>query len=234
MSEKQRSPIVAAIAGGVIGAALTASVLLFAAPELAGSRIVRAGMLSDPQILVDAADALRESQYAPVLADNRTALETPFGSSWKGAKNADVVLVEFFDYACGYCRASNPVIERLLKEDPKLQVVYREFPILGPDSVAAARVSLAASKEGKFPQFHDALFAAGRPGQETITQAANAVQLQPSDPNDPQVEAELRRNYQLASQLGASGTPLFVVGDRVLNGAVGYDALKAAIAEARS
>ena len=85
------------------------------------------------------------------------ALETPFASSWKGAAKPDVMLVEFFDYACGYCRASNPHIERLLKEDKGLRVVYRELPILGPESVAAARVSLAASKAGRFRQFHDAL-----------------------------------------------------------------------------
>lgn len=224
----------AAIAGGIIGAALTALILLFAAPQTIGSRIVREGMLADPQILVDAADALRDRQYAPVLDANRAALETPFGTSWKGAKDADVVLVEFFDYACSYCRASLPHIERLLSEDKRLRVVYREFPILGPESVTAARLSLTASKAGRFQRYHDTLFAAGRPGPETIAEAANAAGIQPKVQEDPQIEAELRRNYQLAGQLGATGTPMFVVGDRVLNGAVGYDALKAAIADARA
>lgn len=224
----------AAIAGGIIGAALTALILVFAAPQMIGSRIVREGMLADPQILVDAADALRDRQYAPVLDANRAALETPFGTSWKGAKDADVVLVEFFDYACSYCRASLPHIDKLLSEDKRLRVVYREFPILGPESVTAARLSLTASKAGRFQRYHDTLFAAGRPGPETIAEAANAAGIQPKVQEDPQIEAELRRNYQLAGQLGATGTPMFVVGDRVLNGAVGYDALKAAIADARA
>ena len=234
MSENRKSPIVPAIVGGVVGAALTASVLLFAAPEMVGSKLVRAGLLADPQILVETADALRAQQFEPILAENRAALEAPFASSWEGAKDADVVLVEFFDYACPYCKASNAHVDQLLREDDKLRVVYREYPILGPDSVAAARVSLAASKAGKFTQFHDALYAAGRPGRETINQAADAVGLTTAEPGDPQIEAELRRNYQLASQLGATGTPLFIVGDQVLNGAVGYDALKAAIADARA
>ena len=68
---------------------------------------------------------------------NRAAIETPFASSWKGAAKPEVTLVEFFDYACPYCKASNPYVDRLLKEDPGLRVVYRELPILGPDSVTA-------------------------------------------------------------------------------------------------
>jgi protein-disulfide isomerase len=217
----------------VVGAAVTAAVLLIAAPQMMSSRIVRQGMLADPQILLDTADALRDRQYAPLIASNRTALETPFGSSWKGAAKPEVVLVEFYDYACPYCKASNPHVEQLLKENPGLRVVYREFPILGPNSVEAARLSLAASKAGRFKQFHDALYAAGRPAPDTNAAAARVANIAPTPANDPAVEAELRRNFQLAGQLGATGTPLFVVGDRVLNGAVGYDALKKAVEDAR-
>ena len=146
--QRRKSAFVPALLGGVIGAALTAGALLFAAPELVGSRIVRQGLLADPQILVDTADALRDRQYEPTLAAHRAALETPFGSSWKGAAKPDVVLVEFFDYACAYCRASNPHIDQLLKEDKGLRVVYRELPILGPESVAAARLSLGHRRPG--------------------------------------------------------------------------------------
>nr|WP_237219719.1 DsbA family protein [Sphingomonas arenae] len=184
-------------------------------------------------MLIEASDALRDRQYAPILAANRAALETPFGSSWQGAAKPEVTLVEFYDYACGYCKASLPVIERLLKEDPGLRVVYREFPILGPQSEAASRLALAASKAGRFTQFHDALYAAGRPAPETLRQAASAARIPFEPPAGPDIDAELRRNYQLAQTLGATGTPLFVVGDRVLNGAVGYDVLKQAIDRAR-
>ena len=234
MTEKRGSPpLTAAVAGGVIGTLLTAAILIFAMPQYFAGRIVRQGMLSDPNILVETADALRDAQYAPVLNTNRAALETPFGSSWRGAAKPEVTLVEFYDYACPYCKASNPHVDRLLKEDPGLRVVYRELPILGPDSVVAARAALKASKAGRFNAFHDALWAAGRPSPETIARAAAAVQVSPAGPEDPAIEAELKRNFQLAGQLGATGTPMFVVGDRVLNGAVGYDALKQAIAKAR-
>ena len=222
-----------AIVGGVVGSLLTGALLIFATPQFVASHIVRQGMLNDPQILPDTADALRDAQFAPVLAANRTALETPFGSSWKGAAKPDVTLVEFFDYACPYCKASNPAVDRLLQEDKGLRVVYRELPILGDNSVAAARLSLAASKAGRFAKFHDTLWAAGRPAPETIALASNAAGIPSQPANDPAVEAELRRNFQLAGQLGATGTPLFVIGNRVMNSAVGYDILKKAIADAR-
>jgi protein-disulfide isomerase len=224
----------AAIAGGIIGSLLTAAVLFFALPNVLSSRIVRQGLLADPKILSDAVDALRDAQYVPVLASNRAALETPFGSSWKGAAKPDVTLVEFFDYACPYCKASNPVVDRLLQEDKGLRVVYRELPILGPDSVTAARLSLEASQLGRFGKFHDTLWAAGRPAPDTIDTAAKAAGIGTQPQNDVAIEAELKRNFQLAGQLGATGTPLFVIGDRVMNGAVGYDALKQAIDVART
>jgi protein-disulfide isomerase len=224
----------AAVGGGIIGALLASALLFFALPSVLSSRIVRQGLLADPKILPDAVDALRDAQYAPVLAANRAAIETPFGSSWKGSAKPDVTLVEFFDYACPYCKASNPSVERLIKEDKDLRVVFRELPILGPDSVSAARLSLEASRLGRFAQFHDTLWATGRPAPDTNATAAQAAGIPPEPKPDTEIEAELKRNFQLAGQLGATGTPLFVIGDRVMNGAVGYDALKQAIAAARA
>lgn len=222
----------AALAGGIAGALLTAA-LIFAVPGVS-SRIVRAGILADPQILVDASEALRDAQYAPILAANRSAIETPFGSSWKGAAKPQVTLVEFFDYACPYCKASNPAVDKLLQEDKGLRVVYRELPILGPDSLAAARLSLEASKLGRFAQFHDTLWATGRPAPDTNARAAQAAGIPAQPVSDSAIEMELNANMKLAGQLGATGTPLFVIGNRVMNGAVGYDMLKDAIAKARA
>jgi protein-disulfide isomerase len=224
----------AAIGGGVLGSALTAAFLFLAAPQLLGPRIVREGILKEPQLLIEGSEALKQRQYEPVLAANRAGLETPFGSSWKGAAKPEVTVAYFYDYACGYCRRSNPDIERLIKEDKGLRIVYREFPILGPDSVAAARVSLAASKAGKFAQFHDALYEAGNPSTQTIAIAGNATGITPDQARDPAIESEIENNYRLASALGATGTPLFVIGGQVINSAVGYEGLKEAIAKARA
>jgi protein-disulfide isomerase len=226
--------LAAAIAGGIIGAALMALVLFLAAPKLIGTKIVRAGIMADPQVLVDGGDALRQQQYQPILAAHRAELETPFGTSWKGASKPDVTLVEFYDYACPYCKASNPAVDQLLKSDPKVRIVYRELPILGPASVEAARLSLAASQAGRFAQFHDTLWAAGKPTDETLAQASAAAGIGGKSPETPASEAELKKNFELAGALGATGTPLFVIGDQVINSAVSYDQLKSAVDAARA
>jgi protein-disulfide isomerase len=230
---RRQSAFGAALTGGIIGSLLTAGLIFYALPGALSSRIVRQGLLADPGILNETVEALRDAQYSPVLAANRAAIETPFASSWKGAAKPEVTLVEFFDYACPYCKASNPTVDRLLKEDKGLRVVYRELPILGPDSVTAARLSLQASKLGRFARFHDALWAAGRPAPDTIATAAQSAGIASAPQQDGDVDAELNRNMKLAGELGATGTPLFVIGDKVMNGAVGYDTLKDAIAKAR-
>jgi protein-disulfide isomerase len=224
----------AAVLGGVIGAVVMAALLVFAAPQLVGTRLVRAGIMADPQVLVDAGEALRDQQYEPVLAQHRAEIETPFATSWKGSAKPDVTLVEFYDYACPYCKASNPAIERLISEDPGLRVVYRELPILGQESVEAARLSLAASKAGRFAQFHDAMWQAGRPAPDTIAAASQAAGVPPKPVDSPDIEAELKKNFQLAGALGATGTPLFVIGNRVINSAVSYEELKSAVEDARA
>jgi protein-disulfide isomerase len=224
----------AAVLGGLIGAVIMAAFLVFAAPQLVGPRLVRAGMMADPQILVDTSEALRDRQYEPVLAQHRAEIEMPFATSWKGSAKPDVTLVEFYDYACPYCKASNPAIERLISEDPGLRVVYRELPILGEESVEAARLSLAASKAGRFAQFHDAMWQAGRPAPDTLAVASQAAGVPAKPVESPEIEAELKKNFQLAGALGATGTPLFVIGDRVINSAVTYEELKKAVEDARA
>ncbi len=231
----------------MVGAGLVGLVIGGAAVALAGQgtkfsadperarieKIVREYILANPEIIPEAVDRLQGKQMAKVIAENRAAIETPFHSAWAGAQNGDVVLVEFFDYACGYCRKSNPDIERLLVEDKKLKVVWRELPVLGPDSQAAAEVSLAAAKQGKFKRFHDQLFAAGRPTAAAVKGAQVAAGVVP-EPGAAEFRAEIEKNYELARAINATGTPTFVVGDQVLQGAVGYEALKEAIARARA
>ena len=97
-----------------------------------------------------------------------------------------------------------------------------------------AAVLIAASKAGRFGVFHDALYQAGRPSTETIALAGNAAAITPDLARSPEIEAEIQKNMRLAGQLGATGTPLFVIGDKVINAAVGFDKLRAAIAAARA
>jgi protein-disulfide isomerase len=213
--------------------ALLLGVLIGAGAMLvANGYFVRAYLLAHPEVLPEAMDRLRDRQASEAVAANRAALTTPFHGAWAGAADGDVTLVEFFDYACPYCRSSNPDIARLMREDPRLKVVWRDYPVLGPESEQAAIASLAAARAGRYRQFHDALYAAGRPSAATIAAARTAAGLREAALTED-IRAEVQRNYELARAIGASGTPTFVIGDQVLQGAVGYDALKAAIAEAR-
>jgi protein-disulfide isomerase len=215
--------VAAAFVGALVGAA---------AMWFASGAIVHSYLLRNPEVVAEAFQRLQEKELAKVVTANRAAFETPYAGAWAGAKDGDVVLVEFFDYACSFCRKSNADLDRLLKEDGKLKIVWREWPVLGPDSEAAARTSLAAAAAGRFKPFHDALFAAGRPTPIAVAAAARAAGVASPGP-PPKAAEELARNYDLARAVAANGTPTFVVGDKVLRGAVGYAALKAAIVAAR-
>jgi protein-disulfide isomerase len=230
-----RSSIVAGLVGLALGGGAVA--LASGGGAIGGERgrveqIVKAYLLENPEILPEAMEVLRQRETANVVLANRSALETPFAGAWAGAADGDVVLVEFFDYACGFCRKSNADVDRLLAEDKKLKVVWRELPVLGPDSQAAAEVSLAAARQGRFRQFHERLFAMGRPAPDTVSQVQRQLGVR-SLAGSPEAQAELDKNFQLARAINASGTPTFVVGDKVLQGAVGYDLLKQAIAGVR-
>jgi protein-disulfide isomerase len=216
-----------ALAAGLIGALIGGGAVAY------GSRqSVRDYLLENPEILPEAMDRLRSREAAKMVSANRAALERPFAGAWAGARDGDVVLVEFFDYACGYCRKSNADVDRLLREDPKLKVVWREWPVLGPDSETAARASLAAAQAGRFKPFYDSLFAAGRPTPEALARARAGAGLA-ADLPAAAADQELAKNFELARGLEATGTPTFVVGDQILQGAVGYEALRDAIKEAR-
>ena len=228
--------IVAGLSGILIGGAGVA--LASGGGALSGDRaqverIVREYVLANPEIIPEAMQLLQDRKTAEIVEQNRAAFETPFGSAWAGADKGDVVLVEFFDYACGYCRKSNSDVDRLLAEDKQLKVVWRELPVLGPDSQAAAEVSLAAARQGRFREFFNGLFANGRPAPAAVAEVGNALGVRPQ-PGSPEFQAELDKNFQLARAVNATGTPTFVVGDKVIQGAVGYQALKQAIAEARA
>lgn len=227
---------------GLVGIAIGGSAVALATGQIGTSadpsraeveKIVHDYVLAHPEIIPQAMERLQARETAKAVNANRAAFETPFGNAWAGAEKGDVVLVEFYDYACGFCRKSNADIERLLAEDKNLKVVWRELPVLGQDSLEAAQVSLAAAQQGKFRQFYEELFEAGRPTPAAIAEARRQAGVAPS-PVTADMRAEIERNYELARAVNATGTPTFVVGDQVLQGAVGYQVLKNAIAEARS
>jgi protein-disulfide isomerase len=201
--------------------------------------IVREYILTHPEILPEAMQNLERKEASSRVSQNSAALNKPFAGAWEGATSADVTLVEFFDYACSYCRSARADVERLLAEDPKLRVVYREVPILGPDSEQAARFSLAVARlGGNYSAFHKALFGGGRPNQDAINKALATSGVDSGQArqiaSSAEVSGELNGNLSLQRTLGISGTPSWVIGNQLINGAVGYDELKAAISKARA
>ena len=228
-------PIVALL-GAVIGAGAIWSLDRYAAPGGADrvriERVVHDYVLANPEIIPQAMQRLQDRESGKLVAANRAAITTPFGSAWAGNPDGDITVVEYFDYNCGYCRASLPLVADLLKRDAGIRIVYRDMPILTESSRAAARASLAAAQQGKFRAFHDALYAAGPVSDATI--AATKARVGIATPADPaSLDAEIARNLETASKLGMTGTPSWVIGDRVLSGALPVEELEKAIAAAR-
>ena len=201
-------------------------------------KIVREYILTHPEILPEAMQNLERREAAKRVKSESSKIERAFAGAWEGSTNPDVTIVEFFDYACGYCRAARPDIERLLAEDKRIRIVYRELPILGPASEQAARASLAVAKLGNYRAFHHAMYAAGRPNAESIDAAIIAAGADPKQVRDiangSDITAEIQSNLALQQHLGLSGTPSWVIGYQLIGGAVGYDQLKSVIAEVRA
>ena len=198
--------------------------------------IVRDYILTHPEIITEAVDVLQTRDTQSRLTDVRGTIETPFPGAVAGNPDGSRVLVEFFDYACGYCRASVPDLERLIATDRDVKVVFRELPILGEGSQKAARMALAAARQGRYKAFHDAMYAAGKPTDQAIEAAARRAGLDLAAArgfaSSDAATRELQKNLDLARRVGFNGTPTWVVGDRMLEGAVGYDSLKEAVDDA--
>jgi protein-disulfide isomerase len=224
-----------ALFAGFAGAAL------FAFSGLApggGGDSTREYLMANPEVLREASGELQRRDMLARLGDMRGQLETPFPGAVMGNPNGSVTLVEFSDYACGFCRQSLPDVQQLIAENPDLKVVVREYPILTPESADAARMALAAAQQGKYKVFHDAMFALGPPSPDTIEAAARQAGVDLAQARSAiesgVFDAQLQTNAMLAQQLGVTGTPSWVVGDQALSGALGVETIGAAIEAARN
>jgi protein-disulfide isomerase len=206
---------------------------------------VRDFLLEHPEVIMEALQILQERQRAAeaenltrTIAERGDEILNDPAAPVGGNPDGDVTLVEFFDYNCPYCRRVAPTVAEIMATDSDLRVVYKEFPILGPGSTFAARAALGAQKQGKYAPFHEALMAAGESlGEAQVLEIARAVGLDTeqlrAEMQDPAIEEAIARNLQLAHALGITGTPSFVIGDRVVPGAVDLRTLQSLIARAR-
>lgn len=220
-------------AGGMFLADRVASGDLGSADKARVERVVRDYVLANPELIPQAMQKLQERDAAKAVAASRGAIEEPYAGAWIGNPKGDVTLVEYYDYNCGFCRATLPVLQKLVDEDPNLRIVFKELPVLSAESRVAARAALAAAKQNKFKLFHDALYAAGPVSDASIASAARASGVDLSAVPDD-ADATIRDNLEVAAKLGITGTPSWVVGDQVLTGALPIDQLQSAIARARA
>ena len=210
-------------------------------------KIIRQYLGDHPEVILEALQAMEEKKRVAeqrkreqALFLRRDALEKDPSSPVGGNPEGDVTIVEFFDYQCGYCKRVWASIRELLAGDANIRYVFKEFPILGPESVVASRAALAAWKQGPEPYmaFHSALMEnrGGLPEAKIMAVAAKVgldVDQLREDMDSPAVQQALRKNYRLAQELDISGTPAFIIGDHLIPGAADLDSLKKLVAASR-
>jgi protein-disulfide isomerase len=211
--------------------------------------IIKDYLIAHPEVLQEALGELEKRQTAAEAAKHQAAVkdnaETLFNSNRQvvlGNPQGDITLVEFFDYNCGFCKRAMVDMLDLLKNDPKLKVVLKEFPVLGEGSVQAAQVAVAVrmqDKTGKkYLDFHQKLLGGrGQADRAHAVAVAKEVGLDMArlekDMASDEIKASLEESFKLADALGLSGTPSYVVGSDILVGAVGLPALKEKVNTAR-
>jgi protein-disulfide isomerase len=209
---------------------------------------IRAYLLEHPEVLMEAIQILEARRNADALnadaelvaAHREQLFNDP--NSWVGGNpDGDVTLVEFLDHRCGYCKRAHPELEELLERDPNVRLVVKEFPILGPDSVAAGRMATAANMidPAKYGDLNDALMTYnGQLNEAAAYRVAASIGYDIAELKrvaaSAEVEAQIQDNYELAKALGVRGTPSFVLGDRIIRGYLPVDDMLAAVAEARA
>ena len=202
-------------------------------------------ILAHPEVLIQSLRAAKQKEedrlasirQSMVGSFEKELLEDPHSMSF-GNPKGDVTVVEFFDYRCPYCRKVDPALQALLKEDPNVRLVQKEFPILGPASTYAARAVLAAQKQGIQTKLHETLMSR-KPNfdEATILTIAGDVGLDLDrlkvDMNSTEVDAEIARTMQIAKALQLNGTPAFIIGSEVVPGGTDLQTFKELVAEAR-
>ena len=209
-------------------------------------QIVRDYLLANPEVLIQSLNeyqqrqkvAEKQRQQDAVIA-SRAALTSDPDTPVMGNPDGDVAIVEFFDYKCPYCKRAAGTIKEVVATDGNIRLVMKEFPILGPQSIKAARAALAVAKQGKYEEFHWALMT--EPGDMSdphIRGVARAVGVDvdrmTKDMESPEIQAMIARNHELAQALQINGTPAFVIGDTLLPGAVDRQTIERIVAQIRA
>jgi protein-disulfide isomerase len=207
--------------------------------------VIREALKEDPSILRDAFSALEESETRERAGAQRAAIAAHADALFrdpadpvKGNPQGKVTLVEFFDARCGYCKQMEPAMQQLLRRQPDVRLVLKDLPVLGPNSVLASRALLAAQRQGKYAELHDALLKLREePAEPVLRREAERAGLDWArlrrDMDDPAIQQRLQGNMRLAQALRVEGTPALVIGETLVPGAVDLATLERLVAEAR-
>ncbi|MDB5414310.1 MAG: disulfide bond formation protein DsbA [Rubritepida sp.] len=195
-------------------------------------QLMRQTLREDPSILREAMAGLEQSEQAErataqtrAIAQYSEALFRDAGDPVKGNPQGTVTLVEFFDARCGYCKQLHPATDQLLQRERDVRIVLKDLPILGPSSVVASRMLLAAQRQGQYVPLYDALMRLREePGEAVLRREADRLRLDWArlrrDMEDPAIQARITRNLELARGLDIQGTPALIIGTTMVPGAI--------------
>ncbi|HET6620293.1 MAG TPA: DsbA family protein [Dongiaceae bacterium] len=215
-------------------------------PQVAIDQAISQYLKDHPGEVMDALKLAQSQAQHQQEADARLALEQKQDQIYNnpadpvvGNAQGDVTVVEFFDYRCPYCKQIAPSLAELMKSDPNIRLVYKDFPILGPDSVVAAKIALAAQRQGKYAEVHEAFMAhKGSFEEADLLELAASVGADKArlaaDMQDPAIQGQLNANDSLAGTLGITGTPGFLFGKQLVPGAISLDDMKKLVSAARA
>ena len=193
--------------------------------------IIKDYLIKNPEIMVDVQTALdakvekeQSEKLKSFMAENAKDIYRNPDSPVAGDPNGDITVVEFFDYNCGYCKRGLTDVQKLIQSDKKVRVVFKELPILSKGSEEAAKAGLAAKRQGKYWEFHQAMLSVkGQANEAASLKAAEALGLDmakfKTDMASDAVRDELEAMKTLAKKMGINGTPHFLVGDKSIPGA---------------
>lgn len=241
--------------------ALAAATCLLASTALAGGlgemsdaerqafrEEVKSFLIENPEVIVEAMDALQARQDADaanrdlqMLAENKDIIFNDAASWVGGNPDGDITLVEFTDYRCGYCRKAHDEVAELVKSDGNIRFVVKEFPILGEESLASSQFAIAVLQlhgADTYKKAHDALIALrGSPDEPTLTRLATDLGLDAGPViarmTAPEVQAVIEANHALANKMEISGTPTFVIDQTMVRGYVPLDGMRQIVAGQR-
>ncbi len=236
--------------------AIFSAIAVFSAPQNAAAEnfsvaqkeemgaIIKDYLMNNPEVIIEAVNEYRENEEkradskAKDIIKSKMDMMTAEGMPSVGNKDADITVIEFFDYNCGYCKRAIGDIQSIVNADKNVRFVFMEMPILGPASFTASQWAMAAHQQGKYFEYHAALM--NHPGgkdEKTLEKLAKNVGLDidkmKEDANSEEVASAIKKSSLLAQEIGIRGTPAFIVGQELFRGYIGREGLKQAIQDQR-